>query len=46
MADLKRQIERVRLLHEDDLLAGAGEVYLPDALSIKNPNAARTGRYG
>ncbi len=46
MADLKRQIERVRLLHEDDLLAGAGEVYLPDALSIKYPNAARASRYG
>ncbi len=26
--DLKRQIERVRLLHEEDLLAGAGTVYL------------------
>lgn len=41
MDDLKRQIERVRLLHEEDLLAGAGEVYLPDALSTKYPNAAR-----
>jgi integron integrase len=41
MSDLKRQIERVRLLHEDDLLAGAGEVYLPDALSTKYPHAAR-----
>jgi integron integrase len=39
--DLKRQIERVRLLHEEDLLAGAGEVYLPDALSTKYPNAPR-----
>ncbi len=46
MAGLKRQIERVRLLYEDDLLAGAGEVYLPDALPIKYPNAARAGRYG
>jgi integron integrase len=40
-SDLKRQIERVRLLHEEDLQAGAGEVYLPDALAIKYPNAAR-----
>jgi integron integrase len=39
-SDLKRQIERVRLLHEEDLQAGAGEVYLPDALAIKYPNAA------
>ncbi len=39
--DLKRQVQRVRLLHEEDLLAGAGEVYLPDALSLKYPNAAR-----
>jgi integron integrase len=40
-SDLKRQIERVRLLHEEDLQAGAGDVYLPDALAIKYPNAAR-----
>ncbi len=39
--DLKRQIERVRLSHEEDLLAGLGEVYLPDALSTKYPNAVR-----
>ena len=39
--DLKRQIERARLLHEEDLAAGCGEVYLPNALSLKYPNAAR-----
>jgi len=39
--DLKRQIERVRLLHEEDSLASAGEVDLPDALSTKYPHAAR-----
>jgi len=39
--DLRRQIERARLLHEEDLEAGFGEVYLPDALEIKYPNAAR-----
>ena len=39
--DFKRQIERVRLLHEEDLAAGYGEVYLPNALSLKYPNAAR-----
>jgi integron integrase len=39
--DLKRQIERARLLYEEDLAAGCGQVYLPDALSLKYPNAAR-----
>ena len=37
---LQRQIERVRLLHEDDLAAGCGSVYLPYALETKYPNAA------
>lgn len=39
--DLRRQIERVRLLHEEDLSAGFGEVYLPTALENKYPNASR-----
>ena len=39
--DLRRQIERVRLLHEEDLAAGYGEVYLPYALAAKYPTAAR-----
>jgi integron integrase len=38
---LKRQIERVHLLHEEDLAAGLGEVYLPHALDRKYPNAGR-----
>lgn len=38
--DLRRQIERVRILHEEDLAAGCGEVYLPYALAEKYPNAA------
>jgi integron integrase len=37
---LQRQVERVRLLHEDDLAAGCGEVYLPYALETKYPSAA------
>ncbi len=41
VSDLRRQIERVRLLHEEDLAAGDGEVYLPYALAEKYPNAAR-----
>ncbi len=37
---LQRQIERVRLLHQEDLAAGFGRVYLPNALAKKYPNAA------
>jgi len=37
---LQRQIERVRLLHDEDLSAGFGKVYLPNALERKYPNAA------
>jgi integron integrase len=40
LPDLRRQIERVRLLHEEDLAAGCGEVYLPYALENKYPHAA------
>jgi len=38
---LQRQIERVRLIHEEDLAAGFGEVYLPHALGMKYVNAGR-----
>ena len=38
---LREQINRVRLLHEQDLQAGLGDVYLPFALERKYPNAAR-----
>nr|WP_233511771.1 integron integrase [Luteimonas weifangensis] len=38
---LQRELERVRLLHDDDLAAGFGEVWLPHALARKYPNAAR-----
>ena len=38
---LRRQLERVRLLHEQDLGEGFGEVYLPYALVRKYPSAAR-----
>ena len=37
---LQRQIERVRLLHDEDLSAGFGQVYLPNALEKKYPNAS------
>jgi integron integrase len=38
---LRRHIEGVRVLHEQDLTDGFGEVYLPYALATKYPNAAR-----
>lgn len=38
---LQAHLARVRVLHEQDLQAGYGAVYLPDALARKYPNAAR-----
>src|SRR2546430_7558306 len=40
-AELETHLERVKLLHQSDLKAGGGEVYLPDALARKYPQAAR-----
>ena len=40
MEPLQRHLSRVKLLHEDDLSEGFGEVYLPYALDRKYPNAA------
>jgi integron integrase len=37
---LQRQLQRVKLLHTDDLSTGFGAVYLPDALDRKYPKAA------
>jgi integron integrase len=39
---LKAHLVKVKVLHDRDLEAGFGEVYLPDALAVKYPNAART----
>ncbi|MGE3540005.1 MAG: integron integrase [Candidatus Tectimicrobiota bacterium] len=38
---LQRHLQRVKLVHEEDMLAGYGEVYLPYALHRKEPGAAR-----
>jgi len=38
---LQKQIRYVKLLHEKDLAAGHGSVYLPFALARKSPNADR-----
>ena len=38
---LKQQLQRIKRLHDDDLAGGFGDVYLPNALDRKYPNAAR-----
>jgi integron integrase len=38
---LRRHLERVKLLHEQDLGNGFGSVHLPHALARKYPNASR-----
>ena len=40
-AELKRQVEYVRTLHEEDIADGHGTVYLPFALARKYPYANR-----
>ena len=39
--ELQRHLKRVRLLWESDIREGFGEVYLPEGLARKYPNAAR-----
>jgi integrase len=41
VADLTKQLKRVKALHEKDLSEGYGTVHLPNALAKKYPNAAR-----
>jgi integron integrase len=38
---LKLHLDEVKVLHDRDLVEGHGEVYLPDALERKYPNAAK-----
>jgi integron integrase len=38
---LEKHLEGTKKLHDQDLAAGYGEVYLPDALERKYPNAAK-----
>jgi integron integrase len=40
-AELQTHLERVKLLHEQDLAEGNGRVHLPHALARKYPNADR-----
>lgn len=39
---LQAHLVKVKALHERDIEAGFGEVYLPDALAVKSPKAAGT----
>ena len=41
VAPLTQHLTRVKLLHDSDLRAGYGDVYLPFALARKYPNAGR-----
>ena len=42
MAPLQEQLQKARALHEKDLAAGLGRVYLPHALAVKYPNADKS----
>jgi integron integrase len=39
---LREHLSRVKYLHESDLQAGVGEVFMPNALARKYPNAGRS----
>jgi integron integrase len=41
VAPLQEHLQRVKLLHQQDLKDGYGQVYLPYALDRKSPNAAK-----
>lgn len=42
MAPLQAQLQKARALHEKDLAAGLGRLYLPHALAVKYPNADKS----
>jgi site-specific recombinase XerC len=42
---LREHLERVRILHREDLAQGNGSVYLPGALDRKYPRAARDWKW-
>ena len=39
--DLKKELTKVRLIHDNDLKIGKGETILPSALRVKYPNAGK-----
>jgi len=44
IAPLQQQLAHARALHQKDLAAGRGGVWLPDALAVKYPHAPRAAR--
>jgi len=42
---LRQHLDEVKAIHERDLAAGFGEVYLPDALARKYPKAAKEWKW-
>lgn len=42
---LQEHLKRVKIIHEQDLKAGYGEVYMPHALARKYPNAPKDWRW-
>ena len=42
---LKRHLQTVRQIHNEDIERGFGQVFLPDALARKYPNAAKEWRW-
>ena len=42
---LKRHLERRKIIHQKDLAAGYGQVYLPESLMRKYPNAAKEWKW-
>jgi integrase len=45
MEPLQKHLEEVKHLHEGDLAKGFGEVYLPEGLDRKYPNAGKEWRW-
>ena len=43
--ELRRHLEKVKRIHDEDHAKGYGEVYLPGALARKNPSATREFRW-
>ena len=43
--EMRRQVEKAKRLHDEDLAQGYGAVYLPDALPRKYPRAAQEFRW-
>ncbi len=43
--DMQLRVENVKRIHAEDLAQGFGNVYIPEALSRKHPNASREFRW-